>query len=157
MNEQHGSNESAILTVFGRHGQRPSRFLKWRHRVTTYTGRMRSTVLGIISAAIRAFGVLFVVLSTAATGVFAAPVTTDALLNAGKKLTAEAKCEACHASKLGGDGSAMYSRADRRVNTKSALLVQVSRCNNELSLGLFPDDEVAIAAYLNAAYYKFKQ
>ena len=93
----------------------------------------------------------------AATGVFAASDTTEPLVNTGRKLIAEAKCEACHATKLGGDGSAMYSRADRRVISKSALLAQVSRCNTELSLGLFPDDEVAIAAYLNASYYKFKQ
>ena len=77
-------------------------------------------------------------------------------MDTGRKLIAEAKCEACHASKLGGDGSAIYSRADRRVTSKSGLLAQVSRCNNELSLGLFPDDEAAIAAYLNAAHYKFK-
>jgi len=118
---------------------------------------MSSRVLLVSSAAIHAVGALSVVLSMAATGVFAAPVTTEPLVNTGKKLTAEAKCETCHASKLGGDGSTMYSRADRRVTSKSALLAQVSRCNTELSLGLFPDDEVAIAAYLNASYYKFKQ
>ena len=147
----------SILTFFGRHGQRQPRFLKWRRRVTTYTGCMSSSVLTVRSAAVHAVGALSVVLSMAATGVFAAPVTTDALVNTGKKLTVEAKCEACHASKLGGDGSAMYSRADRRVTSKSALLAQVSRCNTELNLGLFPDDEVAIAAYLNASYYKLKQ
>ena len=79
------------------------------------------------------------------------------LIESGKKLVADAKCEACHASKRGGDGSAMYLRQDRRVTTKSKLLAQVARCNSDLSLGLFPDDEAAIAAYLNAAHYKFKE
>ena len=74
----------------------------------------------------------------------------------GKKLIAEAKCETCHASKFGGDGSRIYARPDRRVTTRSNLLTQVARCNNELNLGLFPDDEAAIAAYLNAKHYKFK-
>lgn len=74
----------------------------------------------------------------------------------GKKLVTEAKCEACHIGKVGGDGSAIYLRKDRRVTTKSKLLPQVERCNSELSLGLFPEDETAIAAYLNATHYKFK-
>jgi cytochrome c peroxidase len=74
----------------------------------------------------------------------------------GQKLIADAKCEACHISKVGGDGSAIYTRKDRRVSIKSKLLPQVSRCNTELNLGLFPEDEAAIAAHLNATYYKFK-
>ena len=73
-----------------------------------------------------------------------------------QKLIAEAKCEACHIAKVGGDGSGIYLRKDRRVTTKSKLLPQVARCNSELSLGLFPDDEAAIAAYLNVTHYKFK-
>ncbi|MEO8385697.1 MAG: hypothetical protein ABI583_10670 [Betaproteobacteria bacterium] len=108
------------------------------------------------TSAIHALGAVSVMLTLAATVVFAAPDATEALIVSGKKLAAEAKCEACHASKLGGDGSAMYLRADRRVTSKSGLLAQVARCNNDLSLGLFPDDEAAIAAYLNAAHYKFK-
>ena len=90
------------------------------------------------------------------TSAFGAPEPNSALLDSGKKLVSDAKCEACHASKRGGDGSSMYSRQDRRVTTSSQLLSQVGRCNNELNLGLFPDDEAAIAAYLNAKHYKFK-
>lgn len=82
--------------------------------------------------------------------------TDQALLDSGKKLIAESKCEACHVRKVGGDGSTIYTRADRRVTTKSKLLPQVERCSAELNLGLFPDDEAAIAAYLNATHYKFK-
>ena len=94
---------------------------------------------------------LFATSNTAATG------ANSTLIDSGKKLVTEAKCEACHASKRGGDGSGMYLRQDRRVTTKSKLLAQVARCNSDLSLGLFPDDEAAIAAYLNAAHYKFKE
>ncbi|MEO8102719.1 MAG: hypothetical protein ABI790_09345 [Betaproteobacteria bacterium] len=86
----------------------------------------------------------------------AAADADNAVVKAGKKLAAEAKCEACHISKVGGDGSAIYTRKDRRVSNRSKLLPQVARCNSELSLGLFPEDEAAIAAYLNAAHYKFK-
>ena len=91
-----------------------------------------------------------------ATTAMAAPEKSDASLEAGRKLIADAKCEACHISKVGGDGSDIYSRKDRRVTTKDKLLPQVERCSNELSLGLFPEDEAAIAAYLNARHYKFK-
>ena len=74
----------------------------------------------------------------------------------GRKLVADLKCEACHIGKVGGNGSAMYTRNDRRVTTKSKLLPQVQRCGSELNLALFPEDESAIADYLNATYYKFK-
>ncbi len=94
---------------------------------------------------------------TIAMTAMAAPEPNTALLDSGKKLIAEAKCEACHISKVGGDGATIYTRKDRRVTSKSKLLSQVARCNSELSLGLFPDDETAIAAYLNATHYKFKE
>lgn len=77
-------------------------------------------------------------------------------IEAGRKAVADAKCEACHASKVGGDGSAIYTRKDRRVTTRAKLQPQVALCNTELNLGLFPEDEAAIAAYLDHRYYKFK-
>ena len=95
-------------------------------------------------------------LTVCAAAGLAASNNDNAVLETGRKLVSEAKCEACHISKIGGDGSAMYSRKDRRVTVRSKLLPQVERCNSELSLGLFPEDEAAIAAYLNATYYKFK-
>ena len=80
-----------------------------------------------------------------------------AAIESGRKLVAEAKCEACHVSKVGGDGSSIYTRKDRRVTTLAKLQPQVSRCSTDLNLGLFPDDEAAIAAYLNSRHYKFKE
>ena len=80
----------------------------------------------------------------------------DATIATGKKLVADSKCEACHASKVGGDGSQIYLRKDKRVTALSKLQPQVARCNTDLNLGLFPEDEAAIAAYLNQAHYKFK-
>jgi hypothetical protein len=88
---------------------------------------------------------------------FGTPAAGKATLDNGKKLVAESKCEACHIQKVGGDGSSIYKRPDRRVTTKSKLLAQVGRCNNELNLGLFPDDEADIAAYLDAEHYKLKE
>ena len=97
-------------------------------------------------------GLLALVVSAASL----AAADDPAAIETGKKLVADTKCEACHATKVGGDGSQIYLRKDRRVTTKSKLLPQVARCNNELNLSLFPDDEVAIAAYLNSKHYQFK-
>ena len=86
------------------------------------------------------------------------PAKEDAAaIESGRKLVTEAKCEACHVSKVGGDGSSIYTRKDRRVTTLAKLQPQVSRCSTDLNLGLFPDDEAAIAAYLNSRHYKFKE
>jgi hypothetical protein len=66
-------------------------------------------------------------------------------------------CVACHASKFGGtDGSDIYTRVDRRVTTPAGLEQQLTACTTMLDLGLFPEDEFDIAAYLNQRYYKFE-
>ena len=65
-------------------------------------------------------------------------------------------CVACHVRRMGGDGTLMYTRIDRKVTTPEKLKSQVSVCNAELSTGYFPDEEEHVAAYLNLRYYKFK-
>jgi len=79
----------------------------------------------------------------------------DADLALGERLIAEHRCEACHARKVGGDGSAIY-RPKGRINTPGFLRGQVEQCNGELNLGLFPEDVTAIAAVLNRHHYRFK-
>jgi hypothetical protein len=73
----------------------------------------------------------------------------------GQKLIAEHKCETCHHNKTLGDAKAVYLRKDRKVTSLDKLKSQVARCNSELDLKLFPEDEEHIVAYLNATYYKF--
>jgi hypothetical protein len=73
----------------------------------------------------------------------------------GKKLVDEKKCEICHNNLTMGDAKAVYLRKDRKVTTMAKLKAQVAACNTQLNLGLFPDDEDHIAAYLNQSYYKF--
>ena len=73
----------------------------------------------------------------------------------GRKLVEEQKCEACHHNKTMGDAKAIYLRKDRKVNSLEKLAAQVARCNAELSLKLFPEEEEHITAYLNSTYYKF--
>ena len=48
---------------------------------------------------------------------------------AGKALH-EKKCAACHAGRFGGDGSAIYTRSDRRVKNAGALAQQITVCNS---------------------------
>lgn len=73
----------------------------------------------------------------------------------GKALT-EKQCTACHVSLFGGDGSGVYTRADRKVKTASQLGARIAGCNTNTGAGWFPEDELNVAAHLNNTYYKFK-
>lgn len=73
----------------------------------------------------------------------------------GAKLIAENRCVACHASKVGGDGSGIY-RPQGRINTPGFLRGMVEQCNTELNLGFFPEEVNAVAAVLNRDHYQFK-
>lgn len=66
-------------------------------------------------------------------------------------------CKVCHQSLAGGDGSKIYTRADRRIKSAKTLAGQVSTCNTNSGAGLFPEEETDIAAYLNQQFYKFGQ
>jgi len=96
-----------------------------------------------------------IVLATAATSVLASPFP-KADAQKGEKLVKESKCNTCHVSIVGGDGTAIFTRADRKVRTAAGLLSQVRTCNTMLGTNWFPEDEENVAAYLNQAYYKFK-
>ncbi|QWD63110.1 hypothetical protein ICV39_07215 [Polynucleobacter sp. MWH-UH25E] len=75
----------------------------------------------------------------------------------GKQLD-QNKCYACHAKKTSfGNGDMIYTRSDSKVNSLAKLKTMVERCNTELRLDLFPEDEADVAAYLNKQFYKFKQ
>jgi cytochrome c peroxidase len=75
----------------------------------------------------------------------------------GRKLVEEQKCEACHHNKTMGDPNAIYLRKDRRVTSLAKLRAQVARCNADLGLKLFPEEEEHITAYLNSTFYKFPE
>jgi mono/diheme cytochrome c family protein len=60
----------------------------------------------------------------------------------------EKNCTSCH-------GSEMYTRADRKIDSLSALETQVEACNTNLNTGMFPEEVNAVATLLNAQYYKF--
>ena len=79
----------------------------------------------------------------------------DADYKLGEQLIAENKCVACHVSKVGGDGSAIY-KPQGRINTAAFLRGMVEQCNTELNLGMFPEDVTSVAAVLIRDHYKFK-
>jgi hypothetical protein len=79
----------------------------------------------------------------------------DADLKLGQKLIVENKCVECHASKVPGDGSAIY-KPKGRINTAGLLRGMVEQCNTELNMGMFPEEVNAVAAVLNRDHYKFK-
>jgi cytochrome c5 len=85
-----------------------------------------------------------------------APLSAGATPQAaeGRKLVQQHKCEACHESKVYGPPGSVYTRKDRKVTSWEKLKAQVAGCNTMLNIGLFPDDEEHVAAYLNEAYYK---
>ena len=78
----------------------------------------------------------------------------DADLALGEKLIVEHKCSACHARKVGGDGSAIY-RPKGKINSPSLLRGMVDYCSTELNLQLFPEDVSAVAAVLQRDHYRF--
>lgn len=80
----------------------------------------------------------------------------SANVTAGKELHIKNQCATCHIQKLGGDGSAIYTRLNRLVTNPQKLVTQVGLCNTRLNAALFPEDELDIAAFLNRDYYKFK-
>lgn len=65
-------------------------------------------------------------------------------------------CLSCHVSMVGGDGSAIYSRLERKVKTSAQLQARIRACNTNAGANWFPDEENHVAAYLNQQYYHFK-
>ncbi len=72
------------------------------------------------------------------------------------KVLADKQCQACHVSLFKGDGSSVYTRAERKVKTANQLTARISACNTNTGAGWFPEDELDVAAYLNKTYYNFK-
>ena len=72
----------------------------------------------------------------------------------GKKLHS-AKCAACHQQLYGGDGSKIYTRSDRNIQTIEGLIGQVNGCNQRVNANLSSDHINDVVKYLNETYYKF--
>ena len=86
------------------------------------------------------------------TSAMASPVLLPGDAAKGKNLYS-AKCVSCHVSLVGGDGTALHTRPDRRVKTPEGLLAQVQMCNRQLDAGLSPEQIKDVVAYLYQAFY----
>ena len=76
-------------------------------------------------------------------------------INNGKELH-NSNCTSCHISMQGGDGSGIYTRENKRIESLPALNKQVRRCRDSLGVP-WPEDHVNdVVEYLNTSFYKFK-
>lgn len=72
----------------------------------------------------------------------------------GKELH-DSNCTSCHISMQGGDGSGIYLRENKRIESHPALIKQVKRCRDSLGVP-WPEEHVAdVVEYLNTSFYKF--
>lgn len=74
----------------------------------------------------------------------------------GGKLFAKYECSSCHEARVGGDGSAIFTRADRTVRSADNLIVQMQRCSGAIGKQLTAQEKQDLAAWLNQRYYHFK-
>lgn len=84
------------------------------------------------------------------------PIFVGANVAQGQKYYTDLKCAACHAERMMGSTSAMYTRPDRKVHNPKQLMAFTQMCVTQLNHDLFPEEVKDIAAYLNQTYYKFK-
>ncbi len=97
---------------------------------------------------------LAIILLAATSTAMAAPFP-NGNAQTGQKLFAQYKCSSCHTAMLGGDGSAMFTRPDRKVHSVTDLVEQMRFCTGNIGVNLTPQDEQHLGAYLNR-YYNLK-
>jgi cytochrome c peroxidase len=74
----------------------------------------------------------------------------------GQKLFARYDCNSCHKGKMGGDGSAIFTRPDRIVTSAGKLIDRMEQCSGAIGKNLKTQEKLDLAAYLNQTYYHFK-
>ncbi len=95
--------------------------------------------------------ILTFVTASAMAGPFA-----DGNAQTGKKIFDDNKCNSCHIGKVGGDGSAIFTRPNRIVNNPQELIDRMHFCSGAVGMTLTKQKEQDLGAYLNQTYYKFK-
>jgi mono/diheme cytochrome c family protein len=97
--------------------------------------------------------ILVAMLATVSGHALAAADKVD--VKAGKALH-DQQCVNCHVQRWGGDGSAVYTRAERKIKDATSLRQRVAACSAQTGAKFFPEDEANVAAYLAQHYYRFK-
>jgi cytochrome c peroxidase len=80
----------------------------------------------------------------------------DGQPEAGKILFDKYQCNRCHNGKMGGDGNAIFTRPNRKVNDPQQLAAQIEVCARNARANLSTHEKLDLAAYLNTHFYKFK-
>lgn len=75
------------------------------------------------------------------------------LANEGQELHQES-CLSCHIIKH--DKKFYSSRVNKKIKTLASLKTQVKRCSSSQGAGWFPEEETAVAKWLNDSYYHLK-
>ena len=90
------------------------------------------------------------------TGLTFISISVSADMNTGKELH-DSNCTSGHISMQGGDGSGIYTREHKRIESHPALIKQVKRCRDSLGMP-WPEEHVGdVVEYLNSSFYKFKK
>ncbi len=97
----------------------------------------------------------FFLLMLAATSAQAAPFA-EGNAETGKELIVKYDCNSCHKGKMGGDGTAIYTRPDRIVTGANLLIDRMEQCSGAIGKNLTTQEKLDLAAYLNQQYYHFK-
>lgn len=71
----------------------------------------------------------------------------------GQKLFEQHRCDQCHIDIVGGDGSALFTRSNRKVRNAQDMVAQMQRCSAAAGITLSPSDEQHLGAYLNRYYH----
>lgn len=74
----------------------------------------------------------------------------------GKKLFDQYKCNSCHDTIMGGDGNAIFTRPDRKVDSPEKMDGQMRMCSGAIRKELTAQEKQDLSAYLNREYYHFK-
>ena len=83
-------------------------------------------------------------------------LSVNADIKNGKELH-DSNCTSCHISMQGGDGSGIYTREHKRIESYPALIKQVKRCRDSLGVP-WPEEHVnEVVEYLNSTFYKYKK
>jgi len=77
-------------------------------------------------------------------------------LERGKALHDE-NCISCHAAQLGGDGTGIYTRENRKMESYPALDKQVRRCRDSLGMPWPEEQIIDVITYLNQNFYHYKK
>ncbi len=125
------------------------------HGTLIWAERCRSAALGIALTALLALPQAWAADAPAAASEVP-KIFVGANVAQGEKAYNELKCAACHAERMMGSASAMYTRPDRKVHNATELRGFTQMCVTQLNHSLFPEEVTDIAAYLNKAYYHFK-